>query len=105
MADIHARLKEIRERESLSRRAFARVVEESTGYAVSHSSVGQYETGTTVPSAYSAAVCDCFRINPRWLLMGEGLRTQASAPRMERALARIQDALEDLEGKRRSAAD
>lgn len=96
MSDIHTRLKKVRNRENLSRRAFAKEVEARTGYTVSHSSVGQYETGTTVPSAYSAAICRAFEVNPRWLLQGEGLRSQASPPAMERALARIAEVLEEL---------
>lgn len=100
MTDIHERLREIRNGENLSRRAFAKAVESRTGYSVSHSSVGQYETGTTVPSTYSAAVCDAFGVNPRWLLKGEGIRHQASPSQMEAALARIAGALRALRAAR-----
>lgn len=72
MDDIHERLAHVRETTGLGLRSFAREVEERTGYAVSHTTVSSYESGGTVPVAYTVAVSDAFDLRTRWLVTGAG---------------------------------
>lgn len=99
MSDIHQRLEEVRERENLSRRAFAKEIGGREGYSVSHSSVGQYESDTTVPAAYAGAVCSAFGINPRWLILGQGVRGDMQPSEAEEALAEIAAVIEALDDR------
>lgn len=72
MEGVHARLARLRDRSGLGLRTFARVVNDRTGYEVSHTTVSSYESGGTVPVGYAVAVSDAFDVNCRWLVTGEG---------------------------------
>jgi transcriptional regulator with XRE-family HTH domain len=42
------------------------------GYEVSAAMIGKYESGSTPPPEYLAAICRSCYVNPTWLLTGEG---------------------------------
>ncbi|TVR51213.1 MAG: PAS domain S-box protein [Gemmatimonadales bacterium] len=85
MDQITDRLREVRQRTGLGTRGFAHELEQRAGYQVSHSSVAQYESGTTVPAPYADAVARAFLVDPRWLLSGEGLPERNQPSEVERA--------------------
>jgi PAS domain S-box-containing protein len=89
MADIASRLAEVRRRSGIGVRGFAAALEQGANYSVSHTSVNQYESGTTVPAAYVAAVCRSFGIDSGWLLTGEGTPDLVQPTAIERAFEEI----------------
>lgn len=78
--DIGDRLREIRERvppAGLSRDNFACRLP----FPVHKNTIARYETGQRVPDAtYLLAVCKAFKVNPTWLLTGEGPRGTEEPP-------------------------
>lgn len=66
---IADRLKSAREEAGMSVRAWAKALNDG-GFDVSHTSVGDYEKGTTVPADYVAACCLIFKLSPSWILTG-----------------------------------
>lgn len=42
------------------------------GYEVSPAMIGKYESGSTPPPEYLAAICRICFVNPTWMLTGEG---------------------------------
>lgn len=89
MEGIASRLAAVRRRTGLSGRGFAAELKKLADYSVSHTSVRQYESGTTVPAAYIAAVCRTFGVDPEWLLHGRGLPEPVENTEVERAFEQI----------------
>lgn len=94
MEDIATRLREVRRRTGLGTRGFASELQRRSGYGLSHSSVSQYESGTTVPASYTDAVARAFQIDPRWLLSGEGLPERIELSEVERAFSLVARAVQ-----------
>lgn len=67
-AALGRRLAVVRDRADLSLRAFARALRERAGYAVSHTTVREYEVRGSAPADYVRAVCLAFAVDPAWLL-------------------------------------
>ena len=92
MDTIKERLAEVRQRERLSTREFARHV------SASHGTVGNYEPGgrsEKVDAEYLAEVCRAFGISPRWLLLGEGEMRDRAPTDAEARLAEIRRVLRE----------
>ncbi len=89
MSGIAERLAVVRRAAGVGVRGFATAVAGATGYRVSHTSVANYESGTTVPAAYAVAVAQTFGIGLEWLLTGDGLPGRVEQPRLENAFQRI----------------
>ena len=70
VSGVATRLAQVRADLGLVSRGFAAGLSE-VGLNVSHTSVMEYEKGTTVPVPYLAAVCEAYDINPAYLIWGE----------------------------------
>jgi len=95
MSGIAERLAVVRRTTGAGVRGFAAAVGRATGYRVSHTSVANYESGTTVPAAYAVAVSRAFAINLEWLLTGEGMPGRIEPPRLQSAFQQIADVVRD----------
>jgi len=89
--EVAHRLATVRRSTGLSQRAFAAALQSMCGYRVSHTSVGQYENGTSAPAGYLQSVSASFDVSPGWLLTGRGLPKEVSASDAEVLLHRIAD--------------
>jgi PAS domain S-box-containing protein len=89
MQRIGERLVEVRRASGLGVRGFAAAITRVTGYEISHTSVANYESGTTVPAGYAVAVSRTFSVGLPWLLTGEGLASEVDQPELEDAFRRI----------------
>lgn len=89
MQRIGERLVEVRRASGLGVRGFAAGIARAVGYEISHTSVANYESGTTVPAAYAVAVSRTFSVGLPWLLTGEGLPNEVGQPELENAFRRI----------------
>jgi len=95
MSGIAERLAVVRRTAGVGVRGFAAAVARATGYRVSHTSVANYESGTTVPAAYAVAVSQAFAINLEWLMTGQGLPGRIEQPRLESAFQQIAEVVRD----------
>lgn len=106
MQRIGERLVEVRRASGLGVRGFAAAITRATGYEISHTSVANYESGTTVPAVYAVAVSRTFAVGLPWLLTGEGLPSEVGQPELENAFRRIAAIVsEALPGMRGVEAD
>lgn len=71
------------------------MLSEAAGYSVSHTTVVLYERGATVPTEYVAAVSRAFRVNPAWLVMGEGIPEAVDPPLAQYVIERIARLLDE----------
>ncbi|MFQ5538650.1 MAG: PAS domain S-box protein [Gemmatimonadota bacterium] len=93
LPSLPSRLAQVRKQTGLGQRGFAAALFQSTGYRVSHTTVGNYESGTHVPAAYVAAVSSTFGISPSWLLTGTGLPVDPDPGASQKALEAMVRAL------------
>jgi len=94
LSSINDRAREVRSKNGLSIRGFAALLADEGGYPVSHSSVAEYEGDRTIPAEYISAVAQVFRVNPVWLLTGEGPYANVDPGASERAFLEIADVVD-----------
>ncbi|MBT8479490.1 MAG: helix-turn-helix domain-containing protein [Gemmatimonadetes bacterium] len=67
------------------------------GYEVSPAMIGKYESGSTPPPEYLAAICRICYVSPTWMLTGEGPQAWYEAEEAaERGLVAMGDAVKQI---------
>lgn len=94
---LASRLAQVRADLGLVSRGFAAGLGE-VGLSVSHTSVVEYEKGTTVPVTYLAAVCEAYDINPAYLIWGEPPKQRQPPTLAAKKLQAVREVLDATEG-------